>query len=255
VTASRTLVPRAALAVLVAAGALALVGGSPAGTSHPCVSASELWFRAADGTKLVGHRFGGARPGARTAVVLVHMSVGDLCQWASSARRLARQGAFVFPIDLRGHGFSEGRENHRRAAADVAAAVRAVRRLGARRVVVGGASLGGIAALVAAPGIRPAVDGVVAISAPAAIAGQLNALPAVARLRVPTLFVAAVADQNPPYDFAADAERLFDATATSEKRLELVPGSSHGTFLVDGSPAVRALLRAFVRDPRATVRS
>jgi pimeloyl-ACP methyl ester carboxylesterase len=74
-------------------------------------------------------------------------------------------------------------------------------------------------------------------------------------LRVPTLFVAAVGDQNPPYDFAADAERLFDATATSEKRLELVPGSSHGTFLVDGSPAVRALLRAFVRDPRATVRS
>lgn len=254
--APRLLAPRLAalVAVAAAAAALAVAGGAPARASHPCVSANELWFRAADGTKLVGHRFGGTKPGARTAVVLAHMSVGDLCQWVPYARRLARQGAFVFPIDLRGHGFSEGRENHRRAAADVAAAVRAVRRLGARRVVVGGASLGGIAALVAAPGIRPAVDGVVAISAPAAIAGQLNALPAVARLQVPTLYVVAEGDQSPPYDFAADAERLLEATATSDKRLEVFAGSLHGTFLVDGSAGVRALLGAFVRDPLAAVR-
>jgi alpha-beta hydrolase superfamily lysophospholipase len=235
--------------------AAALVGPAAPSPAHPCVSANELWFRAADGTRLVGHRFGGTKPGARTAVVLAHMSVGDLCQWVPYARRLARQGAFVFPFDLRGHGFSDGRLNHARAAADVTAAVRAVRRLGARRVVVVGASLGGIAALVAAPGIRPALDGVVAVSAPAAIAGELNALPAVGRIRAPTLFVAAEADQNPPYDFAADARALYDATATSDKRLVLVPGSLHGVFLVDGSSSVRGLLRAFVRDPRAAVRS
>ena len=242
------------LVLLVAALVVALAASTSSGEAHACVRGNEVWFRASDGTKLVGHRFGGKKPGARTAVVLAHMSVGDLCQWVPYARGLARQGLFVFPFDFRGHGFSEGRENHGRSAADVVAAVRAVRRLGARKVVVVGASLGGIAALVAAPGIRPAVDGIVAVSAPAAIAGQLNALPVVPRIRVPTLFVASAGDQNPPYDFAADAQTLYDATGTQAKRLEIVPGSLHGVFLVDASASVRALLRAFARDPRSTVR-
>ncbi len=241
-------------AVLVAIGLVLAPAGSGS-SAHACVKANELWFRAADGTRLVGHRFGGAKPGARPTVVLAHMSVGDLCQWAPAARRLARQGVFVFPFDLRGHGFSEGRQSHRRAAADVAAAVKAVRALGARKVVVAGASLGGIAALVAAPGLKPAVAGIVSVSGPAAIAGTLDALPAVKKLQVPTLYVAAEGDQNPPYDFAADAQTLYDATATDDKRLEVVQGTQHGTFLVDGSAAVRALLLSFIRDPSAAVRS
>lgn len=239
-----------ALALALAAG---LARSAAPASAHACVKANELWFRAADGTKLVGHRFGGKEPGTRTAVVLAHMSVGDLCDWAPYARSLAGQGLFVFPFDLRGHGSSEGRENHRRSAADVAAAVKAVRGLGARKVVVVGASLGGIAALVAAPGIRPPLTGVVAVSAPTAIAGQLNAFPVVPRLRVPTLYVAASEDQNPPYDFATDAQTLYDATGTAEKRLEVVPGALHGVFLVNGSPAIRKLLLAFVRAPAATV--
>ena len=247
----RGLVPAIVVAVLVlAAGA----GRSAApAAAHGCVSGSEHSFRAADGTKLVGHRFGGAKPGKRTAVVLAHMSVGDLCQWAPYARSLARQGLFAFPFDFRGHGLSGGRENHARAAADVVAAVRAVRKLGARKVVVVGASLGGIAALVAAPGIRPSLAGVVSVSGPAEIEGQLNALPAAPRIRVPTLYLVAQDDQNPPYDFAADAQTLHDATGTAEKRLEVVPGALHGTFLVSGSPAIRKLLLAFLRAPAATV--
>jgi alpha-beta hydrolase superfamily lysophospholipase len=246
--------------VLVALAAVTVIGLvlAPAGgtaTTHSCVNANELWFRAADGTRLVGHRFGGAKPGGRTAVVLAHMSVGDLCQWAPYARQLARQGAFAFPFDLRGHGGSKGRQNHRRAAADIAAAVRAVRALGARKVVVMGASLGGIAALAAAPNLKPAVDGIVSVSGPVAIVGTLTALPAVKRLAVPTLYVVSEGDQNPPYDFAADAQTLYDATATDAKRLEVVPGTLHGTFLVDGSASVRAFLSSFVRDPGGTVRS
>jgi len=250
-------VPRIVLVLSTAAAAVGLVLASvgSGASAHACTKADELWFRAADGTRLVGHRFGGKRPGARTAVVFAHMSVGDLCQWAPYARTLARQGVFVFAFDLRGHGFSEGRQNHGRAAADLAAAVRAVRAVGARKVVVIGASLGGIAALVAAPSLRPAVAGIVSVSGPAVIAGQLNALPFVPRIRVPTLYVVAEGDQNPPYDFAADAQTLHGATGTDEKRLEVVPGSLHGTFLVDGSVAVRALLRSFIRDPTAVVRS
>jgi len=137
---------------------------------------------------------------------------------------------------------------------DVVAAVRAVRSLGARKVVVVGASLGGIAAIVAAPSIRPALTGVVSVSGPARIPRELDALPAARRLRVPTLYVAAEGDQNGPYDFAADARMLYDATATAEKRLELVPGALHGTFLVSGSARVRTLMVRFLRDPAGTVR-
>ena len=232
---------------------VALAAKPEAGTAHSCAKDNELRFRAADGTTLVGHRFGGTKPGKRTTVVLSHMSVGDLCQWTPYARRLAAKGFFVFPFDFRGHGSSPGRQNHARAAADVAAAVRAVRALGARKVVIGGASLGGIAVVIAAPKLGTAVQGVVAVSAPAAIAGELDARPSAPRLRVPTLYLAAEEDQNAPYDFAADAQTLHDTTGTTEKRVEIVPGSQHGTFLVSSSAAVRALIEQFVRDPAATV--
>ncbi|MBA3333843.1 MAG: alpha/beta hydrolase [Actinobacteria bacterium] len=233
--------------------ALGLVVKPGSGLAHSCAKDNELRFRAVDGTTLVGHRFGGTKPGKRTTVVLSHMSVGDLCQWTPYARRLAAKGFFVFPFDFRGHGSSPGRQNHARAAADVVAAVRAVRALGARKVVIGGASLGGIAVVIAAPKLGTAVQGVVAVSAPAAIAGELDARPSAPRLRVPTLYLAAEEDQNAPYDFAADAQALHDATGTSEKRVEIVPGSQHGTFLVSSSAAGRALIERFLRDPAATV--
>jgi alpha-beta hydrolase superfamily lysophospholipase len=72
---------------------------------------------------------------------------------------------------------------------------------------------------------------------------------------VPALYAAAAGDQNVPYDFAADAQRLFEATGSTVKRLELVPGSQHGVALVEGSATVRSLLEAFIRDPRATART
>ena len=119
--------------------------------------------------------------------------------------------------------------------------------------MLAGASLGGIAAVVAAASIKPAVAGVAALSAPAVIAGRVDARPFAPRLAVPALFVAARGDQSPPYDFAADAQRLYDTAGSAAKHLELVDGADHGVALVAGSAAVRSLLERFVRDPAATV--
>lgn len=235
------------------AAAASTAGAAPHRAAHDCVRGGELWFRAADGTKLVGHRFGGKKPGTKTAVVLAHMSDGDLCAWVPYARSLARQGLWAFPFDFRGHGFSEGTQDHAKAAADVTAAVRAVRRLGARKVVVAGASLGGIAALVAAPTISPRLAGVASVSGPAAIQGELDARAVTSKLRVPTLYLAAADDRYPPYDFAAEARELHAATATREKKLLVVPGSLHGTFLVGSSSRARTLLTRFLRNPARTV--
>ena len=79
-------------------------GGDDGGRAHlhPCVKGNEIWFRTADGVRLVGHRFGGVRPGAKPTVVLAHMSQGDLCQWEPFARMLAAKGIFVFAFDFSG---------------------------------------------------------------------------------------------------------------------------------------------------------
>jgi pimeloyl-ACP methyl ester carboxylesterase len=175
-----------------------------------------------------------------------------LCEWLPTARWLAGRGIWVFAFDFRGHGFSKGRVQYRRLATDYAAAVKAARALGARNVVLAGASLGGIAAVVAGASIRPPVAGVAALSAPAVIAGRVDARPFAPRLAVPALYVAARGDQSAPYDFAADAQRLYATTGGAAKHLELVDGSDHGVALVERSPAIRALLERFVRDPAAT---
>ena len=91
------------------------------------------------------------------------------------------------------------------------------------------------------------------MSGPAAIVGELNARPAAPKLRVPTLYLVAADDRNPPYDFAADARELHDATGTPEKKLLVVSGSLHGTLLVGGSPSARSLLTRFLRNPARTV--
>jgi len=237
-------VKRALLLVPLAAAAL----GSTASAgveraAYSCAPGADVAFRAADGTKLVGHRFGTGR----VAVVLGHQSQGSLCDWAPYARRLAARGYFVFAIDFRSHGLSQARTGAAgdRLASDLAAAVANVRALGKPKVFVVGASMGGIAALVAAAGVKPALDGVVAVSAPARFHG-LDAVASAPRLRVPVLYLAAEGDDNAGYDFSADAERMYGRTAARDKRLEILPGRLHGVALVGGSARARTLLERFL---------
>jgi pimeloyl-ACP methyl ester carboxylesterase len=232
------------LLALVAGGVVSAAGASGRQVEHSCVRGGELWFYAADGTKLVGHRFGKGT----TAVILAHQSEGDLCDWLPYARRLASQGYFVFPVDFRGYGFSQARTGAAatRFAADLAAATKALRKLGKKKVFLVGASMGGIASLVAGANVMPAVDGVVSISSPARFRG-MDALKSAPRLRVPVLYLAAEDDDNAGYDFSKDAEALYAATASAEKRLELLPGSLHGIALMAGSARAKALVEGFLR--------
>ncbi len=235
---------RALLLLAVFGLAASAAGAATQRAEHSCVRGGELWFYAADGTKLVGHRFGKGV----TAVILAHQSEGSLCDWLPYARRLAGQGYFVFPVDFRGYGFSQLRTGAaaNRFAADLAAATKALRRLGKRRVFLLGASMGGIASLVAGVNVTPAVDGVVSISAPARYRG-MDALKTAPRLRVPVLYLAAEDDDNAGYDFSQDAEAMHATTASADKRLELLPGSLHGIGLMAGSARAKALVEAFLR--------
>jgi pimeloyl-ACP methyl ester carboxylesterase len=232
----RTLVAIACIASCGAAVGLATAPAYPG-----CAPGPDLRLRAADGTRLVGHRFGRGK----TAVVLVHQYRGDLCQWAPYAKRLAGLGYTAIAFDLRGFGKSQSRPYPAtlRYSADITAAVKEARRLGATRVFVVGASLGGNAAIVAAANTLPPVDGVVSLSGPATF--RLDAVTAARQLKVPVLYVAADVDEGGIY--AADARKLYDATPSIDRRLEIVPGAAHGVALVAGPGRVRTLLESFIR--------
>lgn len=230
------------LSLLLVLGAVLAAAASAAQerTNHSCVKGGELRFAAADGTKLVGHRFGKGT----TAVVLVHQGAGDLCDWVPYARRLAGQGYFAFPIDLRGFGFSQRRSGRLalQVQRDVIAAVKVLRALGKRKIFVVGASYGALASVVAAP--NTTVAGVVSLSGPDIFKG-LNGITAARRLRAPVLYAATEDDQEGR--FATAAQELYDATASTEKTLELLPGDAHGIAMLTSSPGLRALVESFLR--------
>ncbi len=229
-----------ALIVSLCVAIVALPGvGTTATTWDGCTRApGELRFRAADGTRLVGHRFGHSR----TVVVLAHESRGSLCDWAPYGRRLARLGLSAFAFDFRNYGQSQTRayRNGQSHGADVAAAVRLVRRLGARKVFLVGASLGGSAVIAAGASVRPPVNGVVSVSGAADLA---DALGSASHLHAPVLYLAGRDDVQ----FAADAQRLYDATASADKTLKILGRGEHGTELVAASPSARGLIERFVR--------
>jgi pimeloyl-ACP methyl ester carboxylesterase len=153
-----------------------------------------------------------------TGVVLAHQLHSNLCAWLPFAKRLAdtaemRVLAFDFPST----------SNLDR---NVLAAVAELRREGAHSIALAGASMGGTAVLVAASRNR-SITRVASLSRPRDFEG-LDAGHAVPRVRVPTLFVAGKEDS--PY--VDDARAMYGA-ATGDKKLLVVPGSDHGTDLLD----------------------
>jgi pimeloyl-ACP methyl ester carboxylesterase len=226
-------------AVAVASCAAALATAAPA--YAPCSPGPDLHFRASDGTRLVGHRWGRGP----TFVVLAHQYGGDTCEWAPYARRLASLGYTALAFDLRGFGRSQKRygDSLIRFDLDVAATAKVARGLGARRVILVGGSLGANAVVVAAAAIRPPVDGVVSLSAPGTF--RLDAIGAAKKLAVPALFVAGEVDENGIYK--ADAKAMYDADPTPDKQLVVVPGARHGVALVAGPGRVRTVVERFIR--------
>lgn len=107
-------------------------------------------FAGASGGKLVADVFGAGEP----AVLLLHGGGQTRHAWRKTAERLARAGAAAYALDQRGHGDSQwaadGAYGFFDFAADVTAVADHLIAFETRPPVVIGASLGGIAALLAA---------------------------------------------------------------------------------------------------------
>ena len=256
-----------------------LIGGvsrAPDGYRSPH---SDVWFDTSDAVRLAGTLLPEA--GGDIAIVLVHGFNGYRTK--PKIRLLAEALARRFPVlvfDLRGHGQSGGWcTGGELEALDVHAAVTYMRHRGYARVVTVGASLGGIAVILAA-GSPGDADAVVAISTPARWATsdtkavrrmtwvfthqigrvlfrrlfgtRINLewgnpappLEAVAKIDAPILIVHGADDHFFP---AADAEALY-ANAPEPKRLKLIPRFGHAedgfseAFAADLVSEIEALL-------------
>jgi pimeloyl-ACP methyl ester carboxylesterase len=209
---------------------------------EPCVGTSArrgaVRFKSADGVALAGVVLGSGT----TGVVLGHEKGANLCNWLPFARVLAASGYRVLAFDHRSYGESQFVDYPRnlRIDNDVIAAVGELRKRGSRRFVLMGASMGGTAALVAAPALGRSVAAVVDLSGPAQYV-RLDAAAAVKRLSAPGLFAVGRFDSG----FVADTRALRAASRSPASRLVIRESGAHGTALLEDR-AFRALVLGFV---------
>ena len=231
---------RWASVVLVVLALLVLGPAGCGGKSHATDTteppdARTVTFPSADGVTLSGRVFGSGTRG----VVLAHMYPTDQSSWYATAAELAADGFLVLTFDFRGYGTSTGTKQIDRIDEDLRAAVTEIRMLGAEKLGLVGASMGGTAALIVAA--TEPVDAVATLSAPVEFEG-LSAREAVARVKPPKLFIAAEGDVG-----AQGARDLYRA-APEPREMELFPGAAHGTDMLSGpgSEKVKARLFSFL---------
>jgi pimeloyl-ACP methyl ester carboxylesterase len=197
-----------------------------------------ILFRASDGVQLRGAVLGSGPNG----IVLSHEFRANLCNWLPFAQELAAKGYRVLVYDSRPIG-SIPRTGHLER--DVVGAERELLHRGAKRVLVGGASAGGTAAMTAAALIpRSVLAGVIVLSSPQEFA-SMDAAAAARRVTAPAFLAVGSRDTA----FVGDVRKLAAATASKRKELVVVPSSGHGTQLLETSwapPSFRARLLAFI---------
>lgn len=195
-------------------------------------TAGPVSFPTADGGRVHG-RLAGA--GSR-ALLLVHGGRFDQESWSDEIPVFVDAGWRVLAIDLRGRGLTtvpadaSPDDLHE----DVLGAVRFLKSVGAERIAVVGASLGGWAAARAAIAAGPgAIDDLVLLAAPSIEDAE--------RIGVRTLFLVAQDDVRGDGIRRLDEIREQHAAVPGEAELVVVEGSAHAQFLFDTDQRDRVL--------------
>jgi pimeloyl-ACP methyl ester carboxylesterase len=173
----------------------------------------------------------------RTAAVMANQDGGNLCEWLPLVRGLARAGMRAAVFDYVGAGTDD----------QVLAIAKALRREGARRVSLVGASTGGRLVLHAAAERPHQFDSVVTLSAEQTGRTGYPTLSDARHLRLPALYVGTREDGYTT--FAAETRRLYRATTAPGRKLLLLPGAAHGTAILAGDQGQRVIdaITAFIR--------
>jgi pimeloyl-ACP methyl ester carboxylesterase len=194
-------------------------------------------FLTDDGGEVYADVYGGGIHG----VVLAHGGQFNKESWKKQATILATAGFHVLAIDFRGYGPSRGPGQSSPMDAplyfDVLAAVRYLRKIGAKSVSVVGASMGGWAAGEASIRSEPGeIDRIVFLgSAPLGSAEKLKAR---------SLFIVARDDTSEDGPRLPGIRAQFEKTP-EPKQLIIVDGSAHAQFLFQtdqGEKVMREIL-------------
>jgi dienelactone hydrolase len=207
--------------------------GQPAGEPPERVS-----FSTQDGGLIYANLYGKGDRG----VVLAHGARFNKESWEKQARVLAKSGFLVLAIDFRGYGQSKGPGPGDPFSAplylDVLAAVRYLRKTGAKTVAVIGGSMGGGAAGDASIEAKPGeIDRLVLLAATS------NGPPE--KLKGRKLFILARDDANAAGPRLPKVREQFEK-ASDPKELLLLDGSAHAQFLFEtdqGERLMREILR------------
>ena len=176
--------------------------------------------------------------------MLAHQYGGDLCQWVPYASRLASLGYTALAFDLRGFGRSQKRYGDAliRYDRDVVAAAKLARGLGARKVIVVGASLGANAVVVAGRGDHAARRRSRQPLGPRHLPAGRD------RGRQAALRAGAVRGRRGGRGRDLRDRREVDVRRRpgTDKQLVIVPGAKHGVALVAGPGKVRSAVERFI---------
>ncbi len=210
-------------------------------TSAPSPDPRPVTFTSADGATLYGTLYG------RGSVAIIFSNMGDKHQdsWAAMAGAVADEGYLALTYDFRywvNGQMEEGLMSH--VADDLGAAAAFAREQGVQKIVMAGASLGGMAtAKAAAAGEASAV---IILASPMEAPGiglqvELAELQAIA---APKLFITSDNDGT----VSPDALRQMYDLAVDPKELFVYPGMAHGTdiFNTEHGTDLQARLIAFI---------
>jgi len=231
------------LLVLAVAGCGSVPASAPPSPSPSPSPSSGVTFPAEDGVALTGRVFG-AGP---TAVVLSNMGDNDPAPWEEFAPALAARGYLVLTYSFRYSARSFTDQMARDTVPDLRGAVAYVRSRGATRVVLMGASLGGLTVGKVAGSVGAAATVVLSSPVDLSTYGPYTMAVSDAELAAmtgPKLFVASEQDTNARY---ADTRTYFDR-APEPKRFQSFSGSEHGVNLFGGAHGdeLRQLLLDFI---------
>ncbi len=174
----------------------------------------EVYFNTADGGIVYANLYGSGEIG----VVLAHGAVFNKESWDPLARKLAEKGYMVLAIDFRGYGKSKPGKEARALYEDVLAAVRYLRKIGAKRIAVIGGSMGGRAAAMAAVNAKEGeIDQLILLS-PAPIATP-------EKIKGDKLFIVSKDEQIMPL-----VKEQFEK-APEPKKLIVLEGSAHAQHI------------------------
>ena len=190
------------------------------------IASHTVTFDTPDGGTVTGELYGSGE----TAVIF---SVMGNCRpgWRELAQLTAAQGLMALTYQWRDCGPS-GPLNERQMSQnfvnDTRGAIDFVRERGAERIILAGASLGGLASAKLA--IESGADGLIVFASPAEIPQwDFKIEPADLDTDIPKLFLTAENDTVVPL---ASSQALFDLAA-EPKEWQTYPGTAHGTDLFD----------------------